>query len=89
MTDKEYAYQMQFWTPAGDQYIGWVRARESQIDEYIERQERRYNYRLDELWKYELTDPRVNTVHNGLIVNSMREGLRGDFLTEIGYGQDD
>ena len=75
-----YYWQMQYWTKDGGQYVEWFHGTRAEADEHIDIQEKKLNLRSDELWKYELDDPRVPTGPRGHIV---RTGNYRDYLQEI------
>lgn len=70
MNDSNYYWQMQYWTKDGNQFVEWFHGTRREADLHISMQEQKHGWRNDELWKYELDDPRVLTGKRGLIVQT-------------------
>lgn len=80
MKEDNYYWQMQYWTKDGNQVVEWFHGTRREADLHIDMQEKKHGLRSDELWKYELDDPRVLTGQRGLIVQS---GNFRDYLQDM------
>ena len=65
-----YYWQVAYWTKDGNKMIEWVHGTKEEKDVHVETQEQKYGLMMDEVWKYELNDPRVLTGRRGLQVKS-------------------
>ena len=77
------AFQIQYDTLTATSTWSGSRAQRSIFDEYIDIKCKRKKWRLDEVWEYELDDPRVGTGGSGYVVTTKTERYR-DYLEECG-----